>query len=130
MLEVKELQRVLESVEQNGNPGLSMLRLKADTGLYGTELTKTLQRNPDIFKLTENGQLVQINREAEHAGNHEAILHLYATRQAGKKRMVVLIVLIVAVVLIAGNGINYVISKKMGMVPESEPQVEQVVPEP
>lgn len=113
MLEVYELQKVLQLIEQNGNPGISLLRLKADTGLFGSRLSHFVQKHPEIFHLKENGQMVEINKEAEHLGSHETILKNYETNKSQKKRMIMLIVVTVAFILIAGNGIGYLVSQRM-----------------
>lgn len=89
MLKTYELEKVLLQIEQNGNPGMTMLRLKKDTGLYGTRLTNFLEQQTEFFTLTENGQMVNINTMQDHHGDREKILGLYEKQLANRRKKLI-----------------------------------------
>lgn len=85
MLELHEFRMVVEYIDQNGST--TMLRMKKDTGLFGTRLSKTLEAHPDLFILSENSQKVALNTDSEHYGNIGAMVTLYQERKQKKQSL-------------------------------------------
>ena len=101
MLKVSELDHVLKLIEKNGNPGMTMLRLKKESGMYGTRLTHFIEKHKDIFTLTENGQMVNINTFGEHRGHREEILKIYEKDLSARNKKLRATYIAVAIALIA-----------------------------
>ena len=105
MLDSQAMKTVLEYLRDNG--ATTLLRLKKDTGLYGTSLIKTLQACPDIFILTENQQKSELNTEGEFGADITQMLQAYENRQRRKQNFLYMAIagfglLLVLLLVLAG----------------------------